>query len=266
MSKSCSASAASGVSAAMRMPCEPVTGLLPSDATTTSSPARRSTSMMVTASSSSKPSASGTSTRFMVVAVRRSLRRASAVACLEPGDRRADFRIALAGRLRAWSRERRLRQRQVGLEAALVDRHAGRREVERGRELERLAVLERHDGLHRALAECLLAEQLRAAVVPAARPRRSPRRRPSLRSRARRSACRARDRRSSPPCGSATPRSGLPPTRWCPPRGRHPTPRPPRRGRRPDCCAGPARGRASARRPVARARGSRPGCPLPSSR
>jgi len=65
MSNSCSARAASGVSAASRMPCEPVTGLPASDATTTSMPARRSTSMIVTASSSSNPSASGTSTRFI---------------------------------------------------------------------------------------------------------------------------------------------------------------------------------------------------------
>ena len=62
-------------------------------------------------------------------------------------------------------RRLRLRQRHVGLDAALVDRHAGRREVARGRELQRLPVLERQHGLHRALAESLLAEKLRAPVV-----------------------------------------------------------------------------------------------------
>ena len=46
-----------------------------------------------------------------------------------------------------------------------MDRDAGGREIARGRELQGLAVIERHHGLHRALAESALTEELGAPVV-----------------------------------------------------------------------------------------------------
>src|SRR5690606_8593867 len=55
--------------------------------------------------------------------------------------------------------------RDVGRDADLLDRATRRRVVERGGEAQARAVLERVDGLHRALAEGVLAEHERAALV-----------------------------------------------------------------------------------------------------
>ena len=53
----------------------------------------------------------------------------------------------------------------VGLDAALVNRSAGRREVARGGELDGVTVGQRHHGLHRALAVGLAADEPRAMMI-----------------------------------------------------------------------------------------------------
>ena len=69
----------------------------------------------------------------------------------------------------------------VGHYALGLDRAAVGREVARGGQLDAAGVAQRHDGLHRALAEGLGADQHRALVVPAVRRRRFPTPRPSRR-------------------------------------------------------------------------------------
>src|SRR2546426_7998385 len=65
----------------------------------------------------------------------------------------------------ALGKDGRLLHHDVGHDAGRLDRAAARREVARGRQAQRRAVVERQDGLHRALAEGLRAEDEGALVV-----------------------------------------------------------------------------------------------------